>query len=83
MNSIDCQLVSGPMIHAPTIFRYAQHGYKTSRKKAEKKKFVNLLMAWEHPMMTESIAEALLSGKIETVSNWDEGTVGFVINEAN
>lgn len=83
MNSIDCQLVSGPMIHAPTIFRYAQHGYATSRKKAEKKKFVNLILAWEHPMMTEQIAEALLSGKIETVSNWDEGTVGFVINETN
>lgn len=76
---VNCKLISGPMIYAPNIFRYAQHGYRTSRKKAEKQKFVNIIMAWEHPMLTAQIAEGILSGKIETVIHEEAGEVEFTI----
>lgn len=78
---VDCKLTSAPMINAVGIFLYAQHGYKTSRKKAEKQKFVNLIMSWEHPMLTNAVAEGILSGKIETRLHEAEGEVEFTINE--
>jgi len=83
VNSVDIKLTSGPMIHAPGIFRYAQHGYKTSRKKADKKRFISIIMSWEHPMMTEQVAEGILSGKIETKMHEEAGEVEFTIDETN
>jgi len=81
VNSVDVRLTSGPMIYAPGIFRYAQHGYKTSRKKADKQRFISIIMAWEHPMMNKNVAEGILSGKIETRLLEESGVVEFTINE--
>ena len=79
MNSVSVRLTSNPMIHAPGIFRYAQHGYKTSRKKADKQKFVNLIMSWEHPMMDETVVHGILSGKVDVTIFEDAGEVEFTI----
>jgi hypothetical protein len=68
------------MIHAPGIFRYAQYGYKTSRKKADKQRFVNLIMSWEHPMLDETVAHGILSGKVKTIIHEDAGEVEFTVN---
>jgi hypothetical protein len=75
---VDVALESAPMIWAPGIIRYAINGYRAGGKK-DKAKMVNIVMCWNHPMMTEDIATGILTGRIPVTFDETEGKVRFTL----
>ena len=55
------RLTSTKFVDAPSIVAYCQHGYASTRSKAQKSRFVDVLKAWH---LASDVAEKLCKGAV-------------------
>lgn len=73
-------LKSAPLVNAPNVIRWAVNNYKFGDTN-QKQRMVEVVMCWDHQLMTETIARQILDGSIPLDYDDTEGNVKVHIGQ--